>query len=200
MARVVEKPKLGAVIYGSAIDRDGQPAKGIWLVAHPLGVTLLGALDRTKTDEHGKFRFEVSEWGRYTVYAEDRNAGYSSDCINVVHVKEVRLSPGHPVARFNLRLPPKSGFLKISLTNRRTGEAISGVEVTVVDPREPNSYIFGEGGGTDKDILLPPDEDLLIHVTSWDFKEWDRSAGKGWPIRIHSGDRAVLDVQLDPEK
>jgi hypothetical protein len=59
------------VIYGIAIDQDGQPAKGIILGADRLDVGLAGGSSRVKTNNAGEYRFEHLNWGRYIVYAED---------------------------------------------------------------------------------------------------------------------------------
>src|ERR1035437_6445318 len=67
-----------SVIYGNALDYDGQPAKGVGLTACPLGVALGGILPHTKTNDAGEYRFEsIPWWGRYTVYGDDEDAGYS---------------------------------------------------------------------------------------------------------------------------
>ncbi len=62
---VAQQPDASAqngVIYGTVIDRQGQPAKELALNASPLGVTLIAMLPRTKTDENGRYRFERLPW------------------------------------------------------------------------------------------------------------------------------------------
>jgi hypothetical protein len=72
-----ETPPNGT-IYGSVIGEDGKPAKGIALVAGPLGVGLGTRLPSTKSNDAGEYRFSnLPWWGRYSVYAEDDDAGYS---------------------------------------------------------------------------------------------------------------------------
>ena len=46
--------------------------------------------------------------------------------------------------------------------------------------------------------LVPSDKNLLLHVTSWGFREWNQSVGNGRPVRIASGDRLTVDVELQP--
>ena len=201
-AQQSEDPAPKCVIYGTVVDQDGQPAKGIGLTAMPLGVGLGTMLPTTKTDTSGKYRFEgLPWWGRYTVYAEDEKAGYASYASPPVGpgpTAEVTLSPQHPEAEFNFRLPPKAGFLHIHLTNRKTSALIKTMEVKVTSQEDPDRQIFSEGCFSDRIILLPPDKDLLLHVTSRGFLEWDESVGLGKPIRIASGNSLDLDVQLEP--
>jgi hypothetical protein len=195
------QPSNRGVIYGTVIAQDGTPAKGLTLNARPLGVALGMALPWTKTNDAGFYRFEQLAWGRYTVYAEDHDAGYSSFSTGSVggsRLPEVELTAGHPEAEFNVTLPPPSGFLHFHLTNRSTGAPISGVEVTVMTAEIPPKTIFSEGCSSSQAILVPSDKDLLLHVTSWGFLEWEESAGAGKPIHIAPGNSFILDVQLEP--
>ena len=188
------------VIYGTVITREGRPAKGLTLNAQPLGVALAMALPWTKTNDAGEFRFEHLELGRYTVYAEDKEAGYSMFSTGPSgpgNLPEVELTEGHPSAEFNVHLPPPAGFLIFHLANRSTGAAISGVEVTVMSGDATPKLIFGGGFSLPDPILVPSDRDLLLHVSSWGFKEWEESVGAGKHIRIAPGSRVTLDVQLE---
>lgn len=70
-----DTPNKG-VIYGTVTANDG--AKNLMLNAEPPGVVLAIALPWTKTDDTGAFRFEHLPFGRYTVFAQDNEQGYSS--------------------------------------------------------------------------------------------------------------------------
>lgn len=192
-------PNVGT-IYGTVTAQDGLPAKGLILNAWPLGGMLAMALPWTKTNDKGGFRFEHLPLGKYTVYAQDKEEGYSSFSTGTggSHPPEVELTTEHSEAEFNLRLPPEAGFLLFHLTNQRTGAAISGVEVTVMLAKSPTKIVFSGGGSSTQAILVPSDENLLLHVMSWGFREWDKSRGDGKPIRLAPGNRLTLDVQLEP--
>jgi hypothetical protein len=192
-------PNIG-VIYGTVTAQNGLPAKGLILNAEPLGVVLGMALPWTKTNDTGAFRFEDLPLGRYTVFAEDEEEGYSSFSTGVGggHPPEVELTAEHSEADFNFRLPPKAGFLLFHLTNQRSGASISGVEVTVMLAGNPPKFIFGGGCSSSRAVLVPSDEHLLLHVKSWGFREWDKSVGNGKPIRIAPGNHLTLDVKLEP--
>src|ERR1035438_7506099 len=192
-------PNIG-VIYGIVTAQDGLPAKGVILNAEPLGVPLGMALPWTKTDDAVAFRFERLPLGRYTVFAEDEEEGYSSFSTRVGggNPPEVELTTEHSEAEVNLRLPPKAGFLLFHLTNQRLGASISGVEVTVMLAENPPKFIFSGTSSSSQAVLVPSDENLLLHVKSWGFQEWDKSVGNGKPIRIAPGNSLTLDVQLEP--
>ncbi|HEV2991035.1 MAG TPA: hypothetical protein VG759_21530 [Candidatus Angelobacter sp.] len=60
------EPYPSGVIYGTAIAKDGQPARNVRLLAFPLGIS--GALiPHTKTNDAGQYRFENLPWGGYMV-------------------------------------------------------------------------------------------------------------------------------------
>ena len=190
------------VIYGTVLAQDGTPAKGLTLNAEPLGGGPMAmVLPWIKTNEAGAYRFEHLPLGRYTVFAEDKEAGYSSFSTGTGSpgpTPEVTLTDRHPEAQFDIRLPPPAGFLLFHLTNRANGASISGVEVTIAYAENPSKPIFGSGAGSTKPMLVPSNRDLLMHVTSWGFQEWDQSAGAGKPIRITPGNHIELDVELQP--
>jgi hypothetical protein len=159
------------------------------------------ALPHVKTNNAGEYRFENLHWGRYTVYADDEDAGYSTLSTGPSgdgHPAEVELAPEHPEAEFRLQLPPRAGFLRIHLTNKQTGAVISGMEISVMPRENPESPLFGMGCDSNEVVLVPPNKDLLLHVTSWGFREWDESVGRGKPLHLSSGTRLTLDVQLEP--
>ena len=206
LASAIAQPGQQAVsgsIHGTVIGNDGTPAGGIGLTAYPLGVPLGTRLPETRTDQSGNYRFaRLDWWGRYSVRAEDADAGYSifiTGLTDRANPPEVTLSPEHPEATLDLRLPPKAGFVRIHLTNKQTGATILGLEVRVMSSQTPPQQMFSTSQSSDSVVLIPSDKDLLLHVTSWGFHEWDESAGRGKQIRVAPGSHVELFVQLAPE-
>ena len=196
------------VLYGVVITSNGDRAKDVTLTAMPIGVALATALPHTKTNAVGEYRFEnLQWWGKYTVYADDEKAGYSSYSTGTVgnsQTPEVEVTPEHRKAEYNLTLPPKAGFVQIRLTNRKTGVAIPSMTVRIAPMDKPDAQLFQNQGVftmscySDRVVLVAPNENLLLHVTSDGFKEWDESLGKGKPLNVPSGELLKLDLQLDP--
>jgi hypothetical protein len=200
-AQQKDEPHPNGVIYGIAIGQDGQPAKRIGLTAEPLGVGLAAVLPHTKTNNVGEYRFEnVPWWGKYTVYADDEDAGYSrfSTGPDDSNPPEVEITPEHPEGYSTVVIPPKAGFIQVHLTNRRTGADISGMRVALIPEKSPVSPVETMSCYSNHLILVPPDTSLLLHITSDGFREWNESIGKGKLIRLASGTRLKLDVQLEP--
>jgi hypothetical protein len=204
VAQQHDEPQPKGVIYGIAMNQEGQPVKRIGLTAEPLGVGLGAKLPHTRTNDAGEYRFEnVPWWGRYTVYADDENQGYSSFSTGPAgdsNHPEVELTPEHPEAELKVLLPPRAGFIQIHLTNQKTGAGISGMRVTLMSTESPASPLFTMSCYSNQVILVPPDKSLLLHVTSDGFREWDESVGRGKPIHLSSGTRLTLAVQLEPSK
>lgn len=67
----------------------------------------------------------------------------------------------------------------------------------MVSATDPQSE-FISAGVPDRVILVPTDRDVLLHVTSQGFHEWDESVDKGKLIPMASGARRTLDAQLEP--
>lgn len=201
-AQKPEQPAPKGVVYGTVFDPNGQPAKHLLMAAEPFGVGLGSMLPTTETDDNGNYRFEnLSEWGRWTVFAVDEKQGYSY--YTEGHslsgpAPQATLSPQHPEAKFDVHLPPKAGFLYIHLTNQKTGELIKAIEGKVASQEDPSHPILTMGYLSGRALLVPPDKDLLIHVTSPGFLEWNQSLGIGYPIHIASGASLQLDISLQP--
>jgi hypothetical protein len=195
-----EKAPNGS-IYGHVIGPDGSPAKRVGLIATPLGVGLAARLPATKSNDVGEYRFEnLPWWGKYSVTAEDEDAGYSLFSTGQARddPPEVELTPEHRVAEMTAYLPPKAGFLHIHLTNQKTGADISAMRVALMEIESPTSPVFSTSCPSNHVILIPPDKSLLLHIWSDGFHEWQESIGKGKPILLPSGTRLTLDVQLEP--
>lgn len=201
MGQQHEQPTPKGTIYGTVVEQNGQPAKRVRLVAMPLGVGLGVALPSTRTDDHGKYRFEnIPWWGRYTVLGKDDDAGYSFFSIGWVrdNSPEVEISSEHPEAEFNLTLPPKAGFIRIHLADRSKGQTIPEMTVEIMASEKPKTPIFTMTCHSDKVVLVPPDTNLLLHVKSDGFREWDESIANGRAVNLPPGKHLTLHVQLDP--
>jgi hypothetical protein len=201
----VAQPPFHGTIHAIALDSDGHPARGIRLVADQLeanAATGLGPAGSTRTDQQGRFRFEtITTAGTYTVFADDKPAGYSRGSnwpSAPLSSRTVNFAPGSPNAELYLRLPPQAGFLFIDTSNRKTRKPILRAEITVLTDDEPAQLVFRWTGYSDRVVLVPSNRTLLLHISSSGFHEWSESLGKGWPVRLRRMERLTLRVALDP--
>ena len=84
------------------------------------------------------------------------------------------------------------------LTNRRTGDSILAMQIVLMPLEKPESPLFTMSCYSNHVVLVLPDKNLLLHVTSNGFREWDESVEGGKTLNLPSGTRLTLSVQLDP--
>jgi hypothetical protein len=191
------------VIRGVVIEADGQPAKGMRVIAIMQCPSACGLwMEDATTNRGGEYRFQHVPVGKYSIFANNPRAGYP---LLRTPAGVVELTSDHPGADLHIDLPPKTGILMVHLTDRTTGTIIPRALVKVAVADDPNS-IWSEGWADSSEcvfypdcaIPVPPDKQLLVHVSSAGFHEWDESAGKGKAFLVHSGTRLSWDIQLQP--
>lgn len=187
------------MIYGTALDLLGQPAKQIGLTAHPLDAASGAILPHTRTTNDGSYQLSIQWWGRYTVSAEDESVGYSyfSTGVGQNEPRDVTLSPEMPQAALNLVLPPRGGFLDIHLTSNKLGELIKDLMVQI-QTAPSGDVFFSSRSDSSRPVLVPSNKGLFLHVSSGGFREWQGSLGTGLLIHLEPGERLTLNVHLDP--
>jgi hypothetical protein len=187
-------------INGTAIGTDDKPAVRIGLTATPLSIAPVPtSLPHTVTDGSGRFRFDLP-WGKYIIYADDEAAGYSGYSTGRTGQTDpliVEITPKEAEAKVSLTLPPRAAFLHIQLINEVSDKSISSMDITVLRESD-HSPFFDMSCASNKVILLPPDQDLIVHITSNGFHEWKKSAGTGEMLRLSSGQNFTLNVGLVP--
>src|SRR5215469_4372437 len=205
---VIQGPECSGVIHGAVFGRSGHRMKGITVVAWPLGVDLAALLPSVATDETGEYRFEHVCPGRYTVVVEDKNAGYpdSSPAMNQFlyggHTAGVKLTAKHPQVELPLYVPPKPGLMEVQVSNGETKAEVLKftVKLTVSRQRRREAAFEFDPKVRDREIQIPPDQDVILHVTADGFREWHESAGHGKLMHIASGTQVPLEVKLEPLK
>ena len=96
--------------------------------------------------------------------------------------------------------PSKSWFRANPLNQSKNGRYHLGNARGGNGDGESRVALFTMSSYSDHVILVPPDKNLLLHVSSDRFREWDESAGMGKPMFLPSGNRLTLDVQLEPSE
>jgi hypothetical protein len=164
-------------------------------------------MSETITSQGGEYHFRPLPLGeKYSVFADNTRAGDPRfRPFRPPRTGIVELTADHPNAELRIDLRPKVGILMIRLTDRTTGRFIPRgvVKVRVADdPGSEWSELWADSSNClffpDCAIPVPPDKQLLVHVASTGFREWDGSVGKGKPLLVHSGARLTWDIQLEP--
>jgi hypothetical protein len=204
-------------IHGVLIGQDGQPAKRVRVAALwkcPAGSACGFSPRGAVTDQNGEFRFNRVPVGKYSVFADDKEAGYgyaASSGEDDRHYSVVaEITPEHPDAEVRLFLPPQGGFLDVHLTDQSTGNEISTVTVSMELAEKPSGHwsqttferssdceVFGHHFCY---VLIPPDTQVTVHVSSPGYEGWDVSEDATVrSLRIAPGDHVRWDVKLKPD-
>jgi len=195
------------VVHGVVIGQDGKSWGGINVILEPVGTYGL-VLSHTKTDALGQYRFSDVSCGSWSVFIEDKEAGYpqSSRLMNWflygVWSPQVRITEKHLEAQLNVYAPPKPGIVVVHLTNSVTKAKIPAIELELKVNRKRDERTSCEDSPSstcgDDSFLVPPGQDVKLHVTSKGFHEWKETMGRGKIIRLAAGQVMTIDVELVP--
>jgi hypothetical protein len=181
--------------------QDSKPWGQINLILEPVG-DYDYVLPPTKTDEHGQYRFSDVSWGGWSVFVQDKEAGYpdSGRLINWFlygrRNPQVRTTNKNLDAQLNVTAPPRPGQLRVNLVNSKTRAKVKNMEVQLRVKRKREVQFSCDDAATSceaNDFLVPPDQDVRLHITSQGFREWKESAGHGKLIHVETGD--VLTIR-----
>jgi hypothetical protein len=195
------------VVHGVVIGQDHKPWSGVNLILEPVG-DYDYVLPRTKTDQRGEYRFQKVCTGKWGVFVEDKEAGYASSGRHMNWFlygrwsPEVKITDKNLDAQLDVDAPPKGGMLVVHLTNSVTHTKISRIEVELIVSRKQRMGFSCENSESspcgDGPFLVPPNQDVKLHVTSKGFYEWKESVGRGKLIHLSAGEAMTIDVELDP--
>ena len=118
-------------------------------------------------------------------------------------ILEVRLTTRNPQADQAVYVPPKPGLMHVQIVNRETRAEIWKFSLTLMVPGQQSApeISFGfDDDVKDHEIEVPPDKDVIFHVTADGFSEWSQSTGQGKGIRVPSGTKTMLEAELEPLK
>jgi hypothetical protein len=204
--RGMQGPHCTGVIHGTVLLQGGRTASGLDVNLYPIGVDLDYVLPHMKTDEAGGYSFDHVCPGKYTVLPADGDAGYSDSDYYFLYARRpstVKITKRSPNANLIVNLPPKAAQLRVRLANSKTKAKIEdyAVKLTVTKARTTEPQCGGSDGGScgsESPILVPPDQDVFVHITSDGFHEWRESVGSGKRIHVPSGEILTIDAELEP--
>jgi hypothetical protein len=203
----VQSPECRGVIEGLVSDSDGQPARGINVVAWPLGINLGVLLPNTRTDETGKYRFANLCPFRFTVLVDDDKNGYritSPEVFEFLYgrrVAKTKLSGKHISARLNVQLPPKPGTIRIHSTNHTNNDEVQEFAVRLVVPNQRHmpwvEFRFSRETAN-RNVEVPPDKDFILWITADGFDKFRQNFDGREMVHVRAGEQVTLDAQLQP--
>jgi len=185
-------------ITGTVLDENGQAFDDadVCLMMQSGNNTAI-TCNLARTDKNGQFEIKNLENGKYGVFAVKDEDGYSID--NQSPGKEVVLSTENPAADVTVRLQPRGGVLLGSVTDKITGQPLKSawIDYQDIDGKASGSSVISNGRIR---LTVPTERDLIIFVFASGYKGWvfTDPANPARPVlRLHSGDRKTIDVQLE---
>ncbi|MGA7855567.1 MAG: carboxypeptidase-like regulatory domain-containing protein [Candidatus Acidiferrales bacterium] len=198
--------ECGGVVHGTVLAQDGKTLSGVNLILEPLG-DYDYVLPRSKTDEHGQYRFSNVSCGAWSVFVEDKEAGYprSGRFMNWYLYgstnPEVRITNKNLDAQLDISAPPKPGRPHVNLVDNQTKAKIANSEVLLrVTAKREAQFSCGDSVASCEtdDFLVPPNQDVRLQIRSKGFREWKEGAGDGKLIRVPAGKVLTIDAELEP--
>jgi hypothetical protein len=194
-------------VHGIVFGQDGKPWSGVGLVLEPTG-DFDYLLPRTKSDEHGQYRFEEVPCGEWGVYVEDKDAGYprSGRYVNWflygIWSPKVKITEKKLEGELDVIAPPRPGIVELHVKNASTRAEITRNEVRLKVSRKrwmQSSCDESEFASCENSsYLVPPNQNVILHIKSPGFREWKESAGHGKLIHLSAGEVMKLEIELTP--
>lgn len=184
-------------ICGSVLDEKGVPASHVHIAA--MNVSLGGhanGFPGSQTDESGQYCIRQLQVGEYILSADDRPKGYPPlwDSFFSWRTPDsvVLLTSQSPRVRLDWKIPFKAGFLRLDVPGSRTGSESSPITFRLVVRSRPqlgmtSLTISGQMEERVITFLLPPDEDVLLTVSSPGHQSWPEDGSDGMLLRLGSG-------------
>lgn len=189
----------GGTICGTLYDENGQPSAATGVAARYIGPHS-GPYPAGKTDASGHYCLKGVSFGEYVLYASDEGKGYPDQDTQFYapHSPESRvtLSAANPNGKVDGHIPYKAGFLTINLTESGTGKPLKDMAVDLALRSDPEHRYMHMSTSSDQILLVPPNEDVYIDVTSLGFETWPHDGSKGVLLSFLPGQKRVLTVSL----
>lgn len=189
----------GGTICGTLYDENGQPSAATGVAARYIGPHS-GPYPTGRTDASGHYCIKGVSFGQYVVYASDEEKGYPDQDTQsyAPHSPDSRvsLSAANPNGRVDGHIPYKAGFLSIHLTESGSGKPLKGMAVDLVLRTDPEHRYMHIRTSSDQILLVPPNQDVYINVTSPGFETWPHDGSRGLLLNFLPGQKRGLTVSL----
>jgi len=150
-------------------------------------------------DNEGHFQIENVKFGSFDIFAINEEEGYSIE--NQSPGVKVSVTSENPSPNLTIRLRPRGGILIGSVTDKLSGKGIDDAYINYITIDD------GGGGGSHCtsggrfSMAAPTGSNLLVYVFANGYKGWvytDTSNPTQPFIKLASGERRLLDVELEP--
>jgi hypothetical protein len=199
--------ELTGTITARVVDQSGNPVAGAIAQMMPAdGKPMAMAIPQCLTDETGVCSYAHLRFGKYHVDAMKTADGYPNLHWDLYgHGKSkliAEVTPEAPTANVSITLGPKAAFITLKVVDDATGLSVGNPTVRLRLATDPDTFI-STGLHSDPRILLPPDEDILVEVSSEGYKPWhietQPEAAHANAVHLHSGEAREFTIRLQPK-
>jgi len=184
-------------ISGIVLDEQGQPMEQANVCVSATSKNGTASNCSVMSDAAGRFQTQQLEAGDYHVFAVKEDDGYS--CFGQCPGDPATISASSPMPSVVIHMKPRGGMLTGSVTNKLTGEPIRVFVLRYLGIQQ-NMSGAGGGGNGKLSLTLPIGTDIIFVVTADGYQTWYYSEGGNPLLRLSSGEKKTLDVQLEPIK
>lgn len=185
-------------ITGVVLDEQGQPEAQANVCVGATVKNQTANVCMTASDSEGRFQTEPLEAGNYRIFALKESDGYTN--FDQGPGEPVTVSTSDPTPNVVIRLKPRAGMVIASVRDKITGKPIDSFTVDYLSVQKRAS---GGSSGAHEGTLslaLPTASDILLVVTAQGYRTWYYSDGDSPLLRLSSGEKRTLDIQLEPTK
>lgn len=203
IAAQAQGPPARGNICGTVLDETARPAAFTDVAAIYLGPHS-GPFPTAKTDQSGHYCVTGVRFGEYAMSAYDEAKGYPLLITQFFTTEppeaRVTLTADVPDGRADWRIPYKAGFLRISLTDADTGKVIPSMFVNLVLRVDGENRYMHPSAPSDLALLIPPNEDVYVNVTSPGYDIWPNDGSRGMLLSFLPGQTHTLKIALQKAK
>jgi hypothetical protein len=194
-------------ICGMVQDENGLPASMVRVTAAYVGPKAhTGTYPRGETDGFGHYCVNVTI-GDYIMSANDVNKGYplmanmfyaSHDSNAESSAPRISITAQELTRHVDWRIPYKAGFVRVKLTDARTGKQIVPMFFDLV-VRSGSEYRHMHGScASTGGLLVPPNEGIVFAVGAPGYQWWPSDDKKGKLLNLPPGMTEEVAIELQP--
>ena len=187
-------------ICGTTLDENGSPARLIKIIA--IRVEAGGPPEVGKTDESGHYCIGDLPPGDYVMSADDTDHGYPITgrggfyFVEPSPEQKASITSINRTAHADWRIPYKAGWVKVQLTDARTGKQIPDISFGLTY-RSGGSMRVSRPSTTP--ILIPPNRDIYFIVSAPGYQPWPRDGTEGTLLNLRPGETQNIEIALSPK-
>ncbi len=200
-----QSPEPRGTITVKVIDPQGKPVSGATVkMEHQRRAGFIyKVFPSCTTDASGECTCNYLPTDTYTILASAPSEGYP-DLTFAFYGRQIKrvvvvLTPGSSIDNAVFQLGPKAARLKLAILDDATGAPIGSAAIVLRDASDNPDWLKLDRD-LDSNVLITPEQDVLIEVIAKDYESWRLSdhleLTGGRPLHLHSDERREMTIRL----